>query len=197
MAEAYALFVEGLSSLEDIENLDQTILKNARNAVNKTADRARTSSQRQIMAEVAFKATYIQGRLTVSRRATGTNIEAVISGRDRPTSLARFVTNPGAKRGQKLNVMVAPGRVVGLDQNVDTPRAFLIKLKGGNTGLAIRLKPGESISKSRKAKRLADNLYLLYGPSIDQVFRGVAKDQSEPALAYLESEFQRLMGLNS
>lgn len=196
MAEAYALFVEGLESLEDIENLDADILKNARNAVNKTADRTRTSAQRQMLQEVAFKAQYVQGRLTVSRKASGTNIEAVISGRDRPTSLARFVTNPRAKRGQRLGLMVEPGKPVELDKGQVTPRAFLIQLRGGNQGLAIRLKPGESLTKSRRAKKLADNLYLLYGPSIDQVFQGVAKDQSEQALAFLESEFQRLMAVS-
>lgn len=196
MAEAYALFVEGLESLEDIENLDADILKNARNAVNRTADRVRTAAQKQIIQEVAFKARYVQGRLTVSKKASGANIEAVISGRDRPTSLAQFVTNPRAKRGQKLGLMVEPGKPVQLDKGRDNPRAFLVQLRNGNQGLAVRLKEGESLTHSRRAKKLADNLYLLYGPSIDQVFRGVAEDQSEKALEFLNSEFQRLMAVN-
>jgi hypothetical protein len=49
--------------------------------------------------------------------------------------------------------------------------------------------------------QISKGLYLLYGPSIQQVFlnnagKGVAKDISDPSADALEREFIRLMGLN-
>lgn len=74
-------------------------------------------------------------------------------------------------------------------------RAFLVRLRGApdgfNTGLAVRLRPGESLRASRAARRLDNNVYLLYGPSVDQIFRSVAVEQSEPVLLDLEIEFRR------
>ena len=55
-------------------------------------------------------------------------------------------------------------------------QAFLVRLKNNNIGLAVRLKPGEVLQNSEKAVRLDNNVYLLYGPSVDQVFRSVADD---------------------
>jgi hypothetical protein len=49
--------------------------------------------------------------------------------------------------------------------------------------------------KSRGAKQIGKNLYLLYGPSVDQVFRGVAADQAPAALDFLDVEFMRQLDL--
>lgn len=193
MTGNYVLVVEGLSSLEDIENLDEEILRKARQAINKAADRTRTQVDRGIRSELNFPATYLRSRLTVRKRASGTNLEAVISGRDRPTSLARFVTNRSARTG-KAGVNVRVSSTV----NKRMGSAFLMQLKNGNMGLAIRLKPGASLYGSRGAKRFSSkdgNLYLLYGPSVDQAFRTVLPEQEETAAEYLEREFARLMGL--
>lgn len=192
MSGEYVLVVEGLGSLTDIENLDESILRNARNAINKAADRARTSSVRDIRAELNFPARYLTERLTVRKRAAGTSLEAVISGRDRPTSLARFVSNRSQKPGKAgVNVQVSAGAAKRMQ------RAFLMKLRSGNLGLAIRLKPGATLTGSRAAKRFGkdQNLYLLYGPSIDQAFATVLPDQEGKAAEYLEQEFLRLMEL--
>lgn len=193
MSGDYVLAVEGLSSLEDIDNLPEDILRNARNAINKAADRARTSSDRDIRSELNFPATYLRSRLTVRKRASGANLEAIISGRDRPTSLARFVTNRNAKPGKAgVNVRVSSSTTKRMNS------AFILQLKNGNTGLAIRLKPGASLHGSRGAKRFSSkdgNLYILYGPSVDQAFRAVIPDQEEKTAEYLEREFLRLMDL--
>lgn len=193
MADNYVLVVEGLSSLEDIENLDESILRNARNAINKAIDRARTSSAKDIRQGLNFPAKYLNDRLTVSRRASGTRLEAMISGRDRPTSLARFVSNRSQKPGKAgVNVQVSSSAAKRMSQ------AFLIKLRSGNLGLAIRLKPGATLTGSRAAKKFSSrdaNLYLLYGPSVDQAFATVLPDQEEQSAEYLEREFLRLMEL--
>lgn len=183
--DEYAVFVEGLGDIEELENLSADITKNIMRAINTTADRFRTKSDRDMRQEIAFSATYLRDKLTVSKKATQSNLEAVISGRDRPTSLARFVTS--GKRGQQgVTVQVKPGKTESLE------RAFLITLKNGNRGLAVRLGKGQTLRNSSRAKRLSDNLYLLYGPSVDQVFKGVADDEAPKALAFLEQEFLRL-----
>lgn len=190
MSDDYLVVVEGLSSLEDIENLDADILTKARQAINKTLDRTRTSSDRAMREQINFPARYLSDRLTVSRRASGTSLQGVISGRDRPTSLARFATN----RNQ------APGKA-GVNVKVDSSaskrmgRAFLLKLKNGNLGLAVRVKAGDSLKNSRAAVLLSKGLYLLYGPSVDQVFQSVSQEQEPGAAEYLEREFLRLMEL--
>lgn len=190
MAGDYLVVVEGLASLQDIENLDESILRAARNAINKTADRTRTSSDREIREQIAFPARYIQQRLTVSKRASGTSLQATISGRDRPTSLARFVRNRNQTPG-KAGVTVQVSATATKRMN----RAFLMKLNNGNLGLAMRLKEGERLANKKHMVKVGAGLYLLYGPSVDQAFQTVIPGQEETAADYLEQEFLRLMEL--
>lgn len=190
----YVLVVEGMSSLEDVDNLPEQIIRRAQQAINRTADRSRTAADREIRKELNFPASYLRDRLSVSKRAGAGSLEAVISGRDRPTSLARFVTNRSARPGKAgLNVRVAAGVTKAM------PQAFLMNLRNNNLGLAVRLKPGASLRNSRGAKRFSgkdSTLYLLYGPSVDQAFRMILPDQHDAAAEFLEQEFLRLMGLD-
>ncbi len=191
---AYVFAVEGLSSLEDIDNLPEEILLKARQALNAAADRARTQATREIRSTLNFPARYLSERLTVRERAKGKSLQAVISGRDRPTSLARFATsqNVQASRNKgyvQVKVGNATKRITG---------GFLIKLRNANIGLAIRLKEGETVKGKRlAAKMMAPNLYLLYGPSVDQAFRTEVDKSTlqQDAADFLEREFIRLMGL--
>lgn len=193
----YALFVEGLDEIVNLDKqLDPQIVKAAYRAINATADRARTDSAEEIRRQVNFPASYLkpsQGRLLVSQRASGSSLEAIISGRRRATSLARFVTSgtPG-KKG--VSVAVKPGR------NVELPNAFLMRLRSGsnvdtknNLGLAIRTAKGERPNSAYKPVRVADGLWLLYGPSVDQVFKTVREDVRPDAESFLASEFYRLL----
>lgn len=189
MADNYVLVVEGLASLEDIASLDETILRNARNAINRAADRTRTSSAKEIREQLNFPARYLNDRLKVTRRAGGQDLQAVISGTDRPTSLARFASNRSQRPG-KAGVRVQVGLAAKIMQ-----RAFLMKLANGNLGLAIRLKEGETVTGKKKLVKFAKGLYLLYGPSVDQAFSTVIPDQEEAAAEFLEREFLRLMDL--
>lgn len=191
MADEYAILVEGLEHLNDLDSLNADITKWAMQATNRTAERFRTVSQRDMQEQIAFSATYLRSRLTVSRKATQSSLEAAISGRDRPTSLARFVTRGKVGKGQTgVDLTVTPGNGRHL------AGAFLINLRNGNRGLAVRLAPGKTLANSRRAKKLANNLYLLYGPSVDQVFKGVADDIGPDALEFLEREFLRLQAAN-
>jgi hypothetical protein len=204
MAGNYAVIVEGLRELREVEHLRDEILFNAVRAINRTADTGRTQAARQILQQINFPASYLnpaQKRLWVSRRAQRGTLEARITARARPTSLARFVSG-NAAGGQGLRVEVKPGSTRFLR------RAFLVKLRAGsagidtkfNMGLAVRLQPGDDLRNKKSVVKMARGLYLLYGPSVDQVFLdnsgdGVASDIAPDLADKLAEEFLRLMEL--
>lgn len=202
----YAIFVDGLTEVTDTMGaVSPEIIKAVRMAVNKGADFARAEAARRIGKQLNFSARYISGtggKLTVTSRATGDNPSATIVAAGRPVSLARFAINRDPAAARKARGVAVGVRAGGAKF---IPRAFLIKLKSGNSdelgnlGLAIRLRPGEQVENKRiKAKRMESNLYLLYGPSVSQAFinaagGGVASDITPDILDRMEQEFLRLM----
>lgn len=175
--------------------------KSARLAINSTASRKAVPRMRRAMKEeVAFPPGYLEdkNRFGQEKRATDNDLTASIVARFRPTSLARFTNDSpeGAKRTGGVRVKVNPGggatRIGG---------AFFVKLRRGadtsdgiNVGLAIRLQPGQSLrgrKKGGQGVQLAPNLYLLYGPSVDQVFREVSVAESPAVADDLQKEFIR------
>lgn len=204
MAEAYILAIEGLADLKDLDGLDDRITRAASRSINEAARYGYREIGEHIRREVNFPKNYLtgkDGRMRISKYASEGSLEASISARTRPTSLARFVTSSlqvgGAKRTEGVRVEVKRGSAVRLK------RAFLVKLRAGastdtqsNLGVAIRVKPGTKLRSSSAAKRLADNLYLLYGPSVQQAFmrnsgKGVASDEAANIADFLEREFLR------
>ena len=172
-------------------------------SINKTADRARTLASQDIREQVAFPASYLAPsakRLFVSTKATKANpFEAVISGRDRPTSLARFSNQKpfgGGQRhrGGQVAVTVKPGvrRYI--------KRAFLITLNNSNVGLAVRTDGGPP-NNAYAPKEIGKNLWLLYGPSVDQVLSaasnggGIYEEIVPETLDFLNDEFNRQLDL--
>ncbi len=189
----YVVAVDGLSGLHtDFDEVTDKIAKRASMAINATARKFKTQSGKLIREEVAFPARYLTGqggRLRVRRQATPTSLEAAIEGRFDPTSLTRFVKGSVAHGRRNPKLRVSPDKITQI------PNSFIMNLASGNRGLAIRLKPGETVRNKRRmisfSKKDA-NLYLLYGPSVDQVFRSVAEDVAPDAAVYLEQEFIRL-----
>jgi hypothetical protein len=193
--------VDGLGRFAQyVAQLPEITRRAARLAINDVADDARKKLiPDAIEAQVAFPEGYLDGddKLAVTQRATDTNLEAQITARQRATSLARFA--PGAvlgARGQTgVQVTVTPG------QPINLKRAFLVRLRRGasmaqdnfNVGLAVRLAPGQTLRNKRgqTSARLSDNVYLLYAPSVDQVFRTVAEDLAEPLATLVGDEFSR------
>lgn len=202
MADNWAVFVEGLDDLKQFDGTKQAIRMAAARAINKVTRDGRVEIARDIRDQVNLPASYVapgQKRLYVSQQATAGNLEGKITARGRATSLARFVQGT-PRRGQGVRVEVAPGR------SRYMKRAFLIRLPAGNSnvdtkynmGLAIRLRPGETLQNKLTARRMEKGLYLLYGPSVDQVFRardgsGVANEKAPQLASELEREFLRLL----
>lgn len=184
-------------TLKFFQQLPQVASRAAVLSINQTTQRTGIQAARKAMlAEVAFPAGYLTPpRFDVTKLATENSLSASIQGRFTPTSLARFSTQRArfirtGRRGRGgVTVRVSPGRSTTLN------RAFLINLRNGNLGLAIRLKPGETLAHTHGAKLLTSGplrgLALLYGPSVDQVFRTVAADITPDLLAALQTEFLR------
>jgi hypothetical protein len=159
-------------------------------AVNRGARDGRALGARQIREEVNYSRGYLsgaEGRLAIAQRATTSNPEAIIRGRDRPTSLARFATSP-VRFGRQHGVRV---RVATQGSATTLRSGFFIRLRNSNVGLAVRLKKGESLIGSQAAKQLENGVWLLYGPSVDQVFQGVAADIVDEVGDIAASEFIR------
>jgi hypothetical protein len=198
------------NALQFVRALPDAIDKAKLPAVNTTTRFAYAESSRGIREQVSFARTYLGSptsgnRLKVTKWATPRSAEAVIEGRKRATSLARFATDRSlGRRRNGVSVQVAPGR------RKQIPGAFLIKLRSGaslnedqyNIGLAFRLRPGNVVRNKRRMvqystrvrsgrKKADTSIYLLYGPSVDQVFRDVAVRVEPRVSDKLESEFLR------
>lgn len=160
-------------------------------AINESVTReGMTALRRDMRSQVNFPSGYLESadRLKVRRMASKGRLEAVIRGRDRPTSLARFAEGqtPANTRGRGVRV-----KLKGQGAIKQMRKAFLVNLRGGNTGLAVRMKDGQSPSNAYKPVRLDKNLWLLYGPSVDQVFRTVAEDKSDEIADMVTRKFLR------
>lgn len=192
MSGEYAVFVEGLDDLSLVD-LSPTIERFALQAINKTADFSRASSASDMRRLYNFPGNYLDpatGNLIVSKRAKASNLEAVVTGRARATSLARFmVSNNGVNRAG-VTIEMKRGQSSRLD------RAFPVRLNGGQSmGLAIRTKDGAKPENAYKPSRLGRGVWLLYGISVNQAFNYSRELTAKEAEIYLESEFSRLLDM--
>lgn len=164
-------------------------------AINQVADRdGRASIKRDILQQLAFKPSYLnEERLGVRQKATKSRLEAIVRGRDRPTSLARFVVGgeralmsrlkSKRKNAGEVRVQVKVGRTTPIKN------AFAVRLKNGNVGLAVRTK--NPMRNSRGAVPLGRGAYLLYAPSVDQAMKTLIPNKSPRIADSLMVEFNR------
>lgn len=199
----YIYVVEGLSDINLAEQEGAKVRKAAMRAVNKATTKGRTASGRAIRNHANLPAGYLTGaagRLVLSKAASQSNLERDITGRRRPTSLARYtnmkVLTPEQGRRNKRGVKVAvkPGGAKYIK------RGFVMRLKSGgsesnNLGLAIRT-DGGAPAGSFKAKRINDKLWLVYGLSVDTLFRRVIDEVSPGIADDMEAEFWRQLNLD-
>jgi len=204
MMSGVEITIEGLEGFSASRDRNRTS-RFAAMAINKAAKRGRTEAAQMIRRQVNLPAAYVaptRGRLVAVPAATPKKLESYIRARSRPTSLARYVVSQTKGKRGGVTVQVAPGRARFMKG------AFLMKLRRGkvltdtqhNMGLAIRLRPGESVRNKKTMKMISGGLALLYGPSVQQAFisrsgSGVAKDLSDRILREAEREYLRLVDL--
>jgi hypothetical protein len=190
--------VDALKSLNEfLEAAPERTLQAASLAMNTIIPRSGLKRYKDAMKQqVAFPGGYLEDveKFGVTQKASPTRLEAKITARARPTSLARFATG-GTVGVEGLSVRVKAGRTVRLR------RAFTVRLRAGtmldgenfNLGLAVRV-PGGAFRNKKDTSRmvhLAKDVFLLYGPSVDQVFRGVSTTETPAVLDQIETEFFR------
>lgn len=193
--------LHGLADVEEyFKRMPETTTKAAQLAINQVATRgALKLAQDSIYDEVNFPQGYLKGdRLGVTQYAKENNLEAVITARKRATSLARFTNGQALGSVRKAGVRVQVKR----GSSVHLKRAWLVRLNKGasldednyNVGLAVRVKEGESIvgkHGTHSSWLIRDKVALLYGPSVDQIFRDVSGEIAPQVGDLLADEFFR------
>ena len=149
--------------------------------------------------QIDFPTGYLDNdRLGVTQYSTPNRLEGRITGRQRATSLARFATggSVGGKGGVSVRVKKGGGSKM-------MRSAFLVRLKAGttldgdsfNVGLALRLKPGQTVVGKKDTSRMVQldaNVVLLYAPSVDQILRtSVAEEETPKVVDIIATEFFR------
>ena len=158
--DTFTVDIDDLGSLAlfDPTNVDHQ--RKAAMALNAAAKKARAWAKEEMLKDVAFPKAYLEGqesRLYVSKFATADSLESAVTGRARATSLARFSPDReiGLAKRSKAGVVlrVKPGRTTNI------PHSWLIKLNRGedqeggfNIGLAMRLRPGETVKNKYKQR---------------------------------------------
>lgn len=190
-----SVLAEGLLDFKRyVEELPDLATEAAYFAVSDTTRDALPLLKRTARKQINFSNAYLNSdRLGIRKRPTRVTLESVISGRDRPTSLARFAEGATVQNSRKRPIVVR----VKAGQKKTLNRAFLVNLRNGNVGLAIRLPKGQSPSSAYKPVPLTrgggkeTGAWLLYGPSVDQVLRGVSDDVSPEIMEMLNRNFLR------
>ena len=196
MVETYVYIVEGVDLKGDVPPI---VRRSAMRAVNRATSRARTKSSRAIREIAALPASYLSGsngRLSITEKATMRSLQSEIVGRRRATSLARYtngkvLTPQQQRRREGIRVTVKPGVAKFIR------RGFLIKLRGAdgdllNVGLAVRTNGGPPAG-AFKPKKISENLWLLYGLSVDTLFKRVIGPLTPEIEDELADEFDRLL----
>lgn len=187
MVNPVDIVIQGINSFDEIETLDPKIASILRQAVNETTQEGRRRAARSMEKQINFPRGYLTGqanRLGIAKYATKGDLTAIVRGRDRPTSLARFVQGSPKVGVKGVNVVVDPGK------SEFMPSAFLIKLRNNNIGLAYRTKNGKA--PSRGAKQIGKGLWLLFAPSVDQVFDETREELKPELEQLLRDKFERL-----
>ena len=199
---SYYIEPKGLLEYEKLlKQLGSAVEPSAAEAINESAVFARRLGSQEIRRRINFTAKYLDGgRLAITQRAAGARLEAVITGRDRATSLARF-----ARGTPRFGRQRTPPRVSVKAGGGATPirGAFFMRLRKGNSvitaenaniGIAIRLREGERVKNKNEMVPIGGSLYLLYGPSVGQVYRTVAEKSSDQVSAHLAARFAHHLG---
>ena len=199
--------IEGLDTLKFIPEMTENVEQALTMSLNTASAKSRTIMDRKIREQIAFPASYLRpssGRLIVTKKATANSLSTEITGRGRATSLARFskqkplADGNRRHRGGSVNVQVKKG-----GSRKAIQRAFLIRLQAGtdgplsNVGLAVRTDGAPPVGAYRP-KQIGKNLWLLYGPSVDQALisatgsrKGVVEEMTPEMLDFLNDEFNR------
>lgn len=185
-------------TVDGIRKLPDATKRSSAYAINRAITSARSESIDLIRRQLNFPSNYFgsttdnNARLAITEKASPDRLEGRISARRRATSLSRF--SEIGSNGRDVRVAVKAGKTPTILKG-----AFPLRLRSGtsldeakyNRGIAYRARPGETLLGSRGARLIGNNLYLLYGPSVDQAFQTVIPSITPDAERVLRQEFFR------
>lgn len=183
-----------MSSIDDatawLDKLPSEVKAAMRQAISTGARQTRVEVSRAIRRQAALKASYINQHLQ-TKHSRG-EFESRIVATKRPVGLfnysGRQLTKSAKRARGDASRAISQGRkAAGVSVRVKPtgkrkrmPNAFTLRLKGsGKTGMAIRTGSNRS------------DIKMLYGPSVDQMFRSDIDDHAATASKHAGTEFAR------
>lgn len=178
-----------------LERYPQQARKAASMAVNDTAAWSKTQARILMQSQILLpRETLENARFGVRQSATGANPEAVVSASNNPLGLSRFVVSPKVPGAAypKTRIKVG-GRTIqwGQEGQKGGSYAFLLQTPNGADGVALALRTTTPLRNSRAARKIGRNLYILSGPSVNQMFARIAPELVPRIEERLQGEFAR------
>lgn len=146
-------------------------------AINKTTPKVRTLGSVKIREQVRLQASYVKDKLTI-RKATRSNLSAAIRTPSRGLLLSKFSTDsqvasdgirwlkPPEEPASGIRVKVKPAG----ETKTVSPGA------SGDKPFYIVLKDSRALGIARRNSRYRNDIEVLHGPSLSQVFSTVRSD---------------------
>lgn len=188
------------TSLQEVQALLAKFSDGARRAqarsLNKTVNRSRTESSKEVRKQVRLNAAYVKSLLTITK-ASERRLQAKISTPTRGLLMSRFSTDtsisgdkvgwlkppPVPPRGIRVKVKPTGGaKVFGGDEIVGKP--FYMVLPGTTGRVAI-------VGRRAKTGSQGGQIKVFYGPSLSQVFTDVKDEIAEPLALYQMQQFEK------
>lgn len=184
--------IQGLASF--VARTPEVAAEAAKLAVGDAAEWGRNLSKREMASAVNLPADALAGRrFRISQRPTTANPEAVISADNNPLGLSRFVVSQKARGAAhpKVRILVGGATKSFSDPDIKGSYSFLIPTPGGADGVGLALRTKEPLRNSQAARKIGRDLYLLSGPSVNQMFGQLMPTIVPRVEAKLQTEFAR------
>lgn len=184
--------IQGLASF--VARQPEIAAQAAKMAVGDTAEWGRNLSKRMMVAEVNLPDDALATkRFRISQRPTAANPEAVISADNNPLGLSRFVVGPKAPGTPHPKVRIKVGGATKSFSSADRKGtySFLIPTPNGANGVGLAIRTKRPLEKSHAARKIGRDLYLLSGPSVNQMFGQLLPAVVPRIEAKLQAEFAR------
>jgi hypothetical protein len=182
---------EAISAFEFVGgNTDEAL----RIAINKTAPKIRTLSSVKIREQVRLSASYVRDKLTI-RRATRSTLSASINTPKRGLLLTKFSTDATIASDGVRWIRPPLVGTSGIRVKVK-PSGSTKTVSPGATGAKpfyIILKDSKALGIARRNSKNRNDIEVLHGPSLSQVFDDVREDVTPEASAELTRQMADAM----
>ena len=163
-------------------------------AINKTAPKIRTLSSVKIRKQVRLSASYVKGKLTL-RKATKANLSGAINTPKRGLLLTKFSTDGQvASDGIRwIRPPLVPTGGIRVKVKPDGAAKIVGNGAAGDKPFYIILKDSRALGIARRNSKYRNDIEVLHGPSMSQVFDDVRGDVTPEAGAEMTRQMADAM----